>query len=491
MLDPGTTLRRRVLHAGGWNFGLRMVLRLSTTVRLIILARLLAPDDFGLMGVAFVALEFLERVTATGFRAALVQRRDRIDEYLDTAWTVDLVRHLVIAGGLVLGAPLVAALFNEPRAVPIVQVMALGIAISGFTNIGTVYFERDLEFHRTFVHQLSGIIANITVGIGAALILRNVWALVLGYLAQNLVSTVVSYFVHSYRPRLRFRRAQASELFHFGKWVFGADTLTYLLNNADYVVVGRMLGSGPLGFYRVAFNLSQLAATELTLVISKVAFPAYSRIQGDAERLRRAYMQSLDVVAALSVPASVGLALVAPPLVEVLLGERWTTMTVSLQLLALAGLTRALASTSGPLFRAVGRPQMGAKLAGARVAVLIPLLIYATSRWGIEGAAGAVLASSLLVHGFSVGLALREVSATGGRSSRALGFPALNSGLMAVAVVAAERALAPVGGVLWLSVPVVAGAATYALAVIVSSRFLGYELGASLPGRAGVWLRGR
>lgn len=490
LFDPGTTLRRRVLHAGGWNFGLRMVLRVSTTARMVVLARLLAPDDFGLMGVAFVALEFLERVTSTGFRPALVQRRGRIDDHLDTAWTVDLIRHLVVAGGLVLGAPLVAALFNEPRAVTVVQVMALGIAISGLTNIGIVFFERELEFHRLFLYQLSGILANIIVGIGAAVALRNVWALVLGFLAQHLVSTIASYFVHPHRPRLRFQRQQAAEMFGFGKWVFGADTLTYLLNNVDYVVVGRMLGSGPLGLYRVAFNFSQLAATELTLVIGKVAFPAYSKLQASAERLSRAYLQSVDVVAALAVPASVGLALVAAPLVEVLLGERWVPMTLSLQMLALVGMTRALASTSGPLFRAVGRPAMVAKLAGARLVVLLPMLLYAAGRWGIDGAAGAVLASSLLVHGFSVGLAFREVGATRRRSLRALGFPALNTGVMALAVAAAERALAPVGGVLWLLAPIAVGAVCYGLAVLASSRLLGYELGESVPGRAGRWLRG-
>lgn len=151
LLHPGSGLSRRVVHAGLWTFALRITLRIFYTARTIILARVLAPGDFGLMGIALLMMSLLETFTKTGFRAALIQRKGDLQPYLDTTWTVELLRQALLAAVLFLSAPLAASFFDAPAARSIVQVMAIAVLVSGFTNVGTIYFQKELEFQKRFI----------------------------------------------------------------------------------------------------------------------------------------------------------------------------------------------------------------------------------------------------------------------------------------------------------------------------------------------------
>lgn len=482
VLRPGSGLSARVVHAGAWSLGLRIALQVFKTAKLVVLARLLAPNDFGLMGVALVVLALLETLSVTGFEAALVQRREAIRSHLNTAWTIELLRKALIAVLLVVGAPLAVGLFNEPAAIPIIRALALAVLISGFVNIGIVHFQRELEFQKQFVYQLAGTAAEVGVGVAAALITRDVWALVYGAVAGNAARVAASYALHAYRPRLELDLRKARELYSFGKWVLASDVVIYLLNNVDYVVVGRLLGAPALGLYRIAFQISQLVATELTLAVSRVMFPAYSILQAEGPRLRRAYLRTLNAIALGTMPFAVLLALLAGDLAPALLGPRWSDMAGALALLSLAGLLRSLASTTGPLFRGIGRPGLVAGLASARLAVLVPLLYPMTTRWGLTGTAGAVLLSSLLVQGFSVALGLRTVGATRTDAWRVLGVPAVLAAVAAGVAVGTGALLAPGPALLRLLLTGAAGGVAYLGGLFVAVR-LGYDAAGLVPRR--------
>ena len=233
LMRPGNSLTQRVVHAGFWALGLRITLRVLGTIRIIVLARLLAPADFGLMGIAMIMMAMLETFTETGFWAALVQRRGDIRPYLDTAWTVQVVRGLLTAGLLALAAPLLAAFFDAPGAITIIRVMAIVAFIKGLNNIGIVYFHKDLEFQKRFLFEVANVIPQVAVGIGLAIALQSVWALVFGSLAGALTGMVASYVLHPYRPRLRLEWTKARELYGFGKWVFTHNILIYLARHLD------------------------------------------------------------------------------------------------------------------------------------------------------------------------------------------------------------------------------------------------------------------
>jgi lipopolysaccharide exporter len=276
---------------------------------------------------------------------------------------------------------------------PILQVIGLSILINGFTNIGVIHFKKELEFHKQFVYEFSGTLANVVIAIGSVLLLRSVWALVFGLLAGNIAQLVTSYAIHSHRPRLRFDRHQFQELFGFGKWILGSSILVYLTTQGDNIFVAKLLGVAALGFYQLAYQISNLPATEITHVISQVTFPAYAKLQADIPKLKEAYLKVLQLTAFLSFPMAGLIFVLAPDFTRIFLGEKWLPMVPAMQILVFAGLIRSIAATAGSVFIATGRPKMDIQGQCLRILTLAflgyPLTIY----YGIIGTSIAVVTS--------------------------------------------------------------------------------------------------
>ncbi|MGB2601941.1 MAG: oligosaccharide flippase family protein, partial [Candidatus Omnitrophota bacterium] len=192
------SLGQRAVVSGAWVFSFKTVQRLLGLIRTVILARLLAPEDFGLMGIALLAINTLETFSKTGFEQALIQKREDIRDYLDSAWTVQIIRSLILFCFLFAGAPLVAIFFKSQQATHIIRVLALIELFMGAKNIGIVYFQKELRFDKRFILESCGLIASVTVSIVLAFVLRNVWALVYGSLAGAFVTCIVSYAAHQY-----------------------------------------------------------------------------------------------------------------------------------------------------------------------------------------------------------------------------------------------------------------------------------------------------
>lgn len=480
-LVPAGGVAERAVKSGFWITLLNVVDRLLRLAMVIVLARILVPAEFGLMGIALLTVAAVRQFSRLGIDAALIQHeRTDVDGYLNTAWTVKAVRGVGIAAVTFLLAPSVAAFFGEPRAAPVIRVIALSPLIAGLQNPGVMYLQKQLEFHRQFVFTLSSTVANVAVAVGAAVALQNVWALVYGSLAGSVVTVLVSFLIHGYRPRPAFDREKAAELLGYGKWIFGSGVLLFLLNQGDDAIVGWLLGAGALGFYQIAYRFSNAPATEVTHTISRVVFPTYSQIQADTEKLRIGYFRTLHVVSAVTFPMATGIILVAPAFVRTFLGEQWVPMVLAMQLLAVWGGVRALGATIGPLFRAIGRPDLDTKLHLAKL-VLVAVAIYpATVRWGIDGAALVIVVASIVLVPPTLWLAMDAIEGTGRQFGRILFYPALGSGLMALAVLAIERTTAfgptPVGFV----VLVLTGVIVYLSVVLVMVRWLDYDLTSTL-----------
>ncbi|MCL1594637.1 MAG: oligosaccharide flippase family protein [Actinomycetia bacterium] len=464
----------QAMSAGFWAAALRIILRFSMIIRTVILARILAPEDFGLMAIATLAIALLERFTQSGFESALVQQTDDIEPYLNTAWTLQIVRALSMAGVLVLAAPLIASFFNAPEAVRILQVMAVAVAIKGFQNIAVVTFIKELQFDKYFILQIASRGTDIIVSIAAALILGNVWALVIGVVSGSIVRLIVSYAIHSYRPRIRWVWSQVKQLFNFGKWILLNQILGYASGNLDDILVGRLLGVQALGFYRMAFNFSQAVATEVTQVTNQVAFPTYSKLQNAAGKLRNAYMGTVHLVAFLGFPIAIGTVLVAPDLTYGILGDKWAPIIVPMQLLSVSGLVRGISATAGPLFQSQGRPDIPPRYTFAKVMMMAIFLYPAINAFGISGAALVIVLSGLITGTSALWLAFSFVKAKRSQLKQALLFPALNTALMSLAVVTTKLAFFHDETIVSFLVLVVTGGVTYLGAVFLSTRFIGY-----------------
>ncbi len=475
---PEPSLTGRVVKGAAWVFAGKLAGRGMSLVKLVVLARLLSPEDFGLFGIVMLAIAALQTFTQTGFNTALIQRKDNTEDYLDTAWTVQIIRGLVLAGLLYASAPLVGWFFEEPRAVPLLRVMCAAVAVSGFVNIGTIYFRKELQFHKQVLWDTASSFVGLVVGVVLAYQLRSVWALVWAGLAAAPVRVILSYAIHPYRPRPGLDYAQAGQLFAFGKWVLGTSVVVFLATHGDDAFLGKIAGAVALGLYQIAYRISNAPATEVTHLANAVMMPAYAKLQSDRRRLGRAFLDVFEVVVTLALPLTAFIIFAAPQIVLGLLGPKWADAILPAQILALAGFIRAVAATGGPLFVGSGRPHMDFWMNLGRVSIIALAIYPLTVFWGVAGTSAAIvlgLAGTLPVWASVVritGVQWRDVL---GRCRHALALGALT----AVAIWFARIAMAglPLIAVL---VSQVAAAGTLVAGWVLANHLL-LRSGPSLP----------
>jgi len=472
--DSGKSLSQRVVRGGFWVFSLRITQQLFNFVRLVILARILSPNDFGLMGIALLTMATLDTFSQTGFQQALIQKKEDIKPYLDSAWTVLILRGLILFAILYFIAPYAATFFNAPEAKPIIQVIGFAVLFQALANIGVVYFQKELEFNKQFIYQLSGTLVDFVVAISTALILKSVWALVFGLVAGNAVRCFVSYLIHPYRPHLSLDLEKAKELFGFGKWILGSSILVFLLTQGDDIFVGKLLGATALGFYQMAYRISNIPATEITHVISQVTFPTYSKLQDNIPKLREAYLKVLQITAFLSFPIAGLIFVLAPDFTKIFLGEKWMSMVPAMQVLVFAGLVRSIAATTGPVFHAVGKPKIDTQWQIVRLLVLAALIYPFTIKWGILGASIVVFLSIFVSN---IGFCFEVIKITKCEMKNFVNamLPSFLSSAISVSVVSGLKSI--INGEIWGFVILsCVGILIYFIIIYLSDKFFNYRM---------------
>ena len=421
------TLSKRVIKGGIWLFGLRLSNRGLGFIRTIILARLLDPKDFGVLGIAMLIASTLDAFSQTGLQSALIYKKSDVESYLDVAWSGLAIRGIILFSLLIVAAPFVADFFRSDEAELIIIVIAFNMLLTGFGNIGIVFFLKDLEFRKQFVYESSATVVDLVVSISLAFILRNVWALVWGGMAKNFVRMILSYVLHPYRPKVRFEIKKFQELFGYGIWIFGSTVLVFLITQGDDIFVGKFLGVTALGFYQMAYQISNLPATEIADVISRVTFPAYSKLQDDRVKLGAAFLKVVHLTAYISIPLAGGIFSLSHEFTEIFLGSKWLPMVPAVQILALAGMVGAISATTRPVFQGTGNPRIDTKWQIFRLIALIGVIYPFSRSWGISGVALAVLISTLIgAAGFNT-MAIRITGCSAGNWLKMIALPMINT----------------------------------------------------------------
>jgi len=390
----GDTLKKKVIVGSFWLYALALVSKGLIIIQTIVLARLLAPEHFGIVGVFLIVSGALESLTNSGFSKALVQQKVIDNDFLDTAWTVSIVRGGTIFVLLFLLSPLVVGFFNTPKALPVIRVLGLSLLFKGFTNSGTAYFSRNLEFHKQFLWQINGFIANFLISIPLAFILRNEWAIVWGLLASDVVGLIFSFVLHPYRPKLKFNFQVFRILFGYGKWLLFSSIVVFFSKQGDRVFVVRLLGEVGLGVYTIAWRFARMPEI-LTRPLSKALFPAYSRFQDNPHAIKERYIKSIRVIGLFSVPLVAGIIVLAKPFISVFLGDKWVAATLPMQILTLAVGIDTITYASLPLFNAMGLTVFSFKIACVRSLVLAVLVFPLIKYYGVTGASLCYLVLSL------------------------------------------------------------------------------------------------
>lgn len=432
--DPPTAnLGTRIVRGGAWLAGAQLNVRVLALVRTIIVARILAPSDLGILGMALIAISVLRMLTETGFEQALVQRTRLADRTLHAAWTALIVRSTTITVVLLLAADLVGRFFEVPALAAILRVLCVSVLLDGLTSIAIVLFQKRMDFKKQFIYELSGQICEFVVAVALVVVLRSVWALVIGRIAGSAVRLAVSYIIHPHRPRLLFDWTEFRQLFGYGKWLTMSSVFVFLLLEGDDIFVGKLLGAAMLGYYRIAYSISNFPAIGISRLLATVMFPAYSSIQHDLPRLRHLYLRSLRLTALLSMPLSALIAALAEIFTQTVLGEKWLPIVAVLQILALFGLFRSLGGTTGAVFLALGRPDIRAKIQLGQLIVFAATIYPLARAMGIAGVALAATLHALIFTSYAVWRAARLVDLQAHRIVPTLAGPLVGTaGLLAI-----------------------------------------------------------
>jgi lipopolysaccharide exporter len=429
----------RVFRSGIWvGFSEATVAALGI-VRSVALARLLTPDVFGLMALALIVVRAIETFTRPGVAQALIARQGSFDDAAPTAFTLLVARGVVIAACLAAAAPWIGQFYESDSLGTVLQVLAATFVIGGFVNIHTIARQKDLDFRRlSYLSQITSIVGAV-VTIAAAWWLRSIWALVVGQVVTGVLGAALSYYFVPGRVRFGFDRGIARELLGYGKFIAASSIVLYVATEIDSAVIGKVLGHSELGFYTIAFTVAHLATTNLSKIAAKIMMPAYSQLQSDPERLRSAYLRTFGFVALAVLPASAGLIVLAEPLLFAVYGEKWLPAAVPMQILAVFGLLRSLAAFAGYLFEGVGKPQLSMIMGVVRLAVIAPLIIPATMRYGLLGAAVTVTLGMLVQWLLGLWFLRKHVGVTLLQLARAVWRPVWTTALMTAIAWGATR----------------------------------------------------
>ncbi len=469
-LDDGGSLGRRIVHGGAWLSALLVTEQLLGVVRLVVVARLLTPADLGLFGMALLTIAVYIAVTETGIEAALIQRRRLTDTVLDVAWTASVVRSVLVAALLFSTAGFLAGFFREPSVAPVTRVLGVTVLLNGLTSISVVLLKRRMEFHKYFAYQVSGLVCEVSVTILLALVWRNVWALVAGLVTGAVVRLAVSYLIAPRRPRVTLRAAELSSLFEYGKWLTVSSVLILLLVQGDDIFVGRVFGVAMLGFYQMAYKISNLPATGIAGVLASLLFPAYSSVQDNVERLSGLYLRAVRLTAALALPVSALIASLSREFTATVLGPKWLPMVPLLVILVAYGALRTMGATTGPVFLALGRPDIRTKIQVGQLVILVVSIYPLAMAFGAAGVAASVTLYALVFNSVAVWKATRLCEQRLSRVARAVALPAIASA-GAMAAMAAFETHVPVGtGAVKLLAAAAVGALAYLALMAVADR---------------------
>jgi lipopolysaccharide exporter len=359
-------------------------------VRILVLAWLLTPEDFGLLAVAMLVIGVLVALTDFGMVAALVQGNQIDRRHYDVAWTIGVARALLVTVVVFLAAPAFASLLGEPRATDIMRVLALRPLLHATLSIRVAELTRDLRFRQLAMVSLPESIVNTIVSIALAGSF-GVWALVAGALVGEVASILASYMVVPYRPRLSMDRVAIRPLAGFGRWIFLTGLVAMAGNTVLQAVISRQLGAAELGLYFLAARLAFLPYEVASDVVGAVAFPLYSRLQADVQQAARAFKAIFTGMAAVLLPTYALIIALAPALVQEVLGPQWEGTVPLIRLLALVGIVELFGDACVPLLKGLGQPQKVTVVEVAQSLLVIFLVWSLTGAYGLIGAALALL----------------------------------------------------------------------------------------------------
>ncbi len=391
-------LGKRIALGTVWIIAARFLVRAMGLISTLILARLLVPADFGLVAIGITMMQLLQNLSDIGVSQTMVKFRNAGRSVIDTLFTLSVLRGLIVMVLLLGLSPFAKAMFGDPRAASVLMGISIVPLLLGLKNPKFHEFERNLDFSKTFVLDALAKSVSVAVAVSVALSFQTYWAIVLGVCAGAFTETVISYVLRPYRPRLSF--AAFNELIGFTGWLAGVSFVAALNNKLDTLLLPKLAGTSATGAFYIGHQLADMPTEEVAGPIARAIYPGLSELQSETGKMKQTFLQGVEVLGAIAMPAALGCAFVADDLVAVLLGENWDAVVPVIQIygptaglliifMAVQAYAVALGMTKFILYREI-----------AYFLMRTPLFIWAAATFGLIGAvsvtAGANIFKTLL-----------------------------------------------------------------------------------------------
>lgn len=393
-MNDSKDLGRSIFKGALWTVLMRSTVRLLGIISVLILARLLVPEDFGLIAKVVLISSFLEMCTQFGFDNALIKKQNADRQDYDTVWTLSIIRGGFIGLSLIIFSPYLASFFNESTLMLVFCCYGLSNIISGFTNVGIVDFRKEMNFKLDFKFNLYLKISSFITTIIIAIIWQSYWAFPLGVLVRSIASVFAGFALSKYRPRLDLSRWR--ELFNFSKWMFSYSVLTAISSKLDSFILSRMGSEKELGLYTVAYEIAGTPSTEIAMPVARAALPGLAKLNKTPDKFREMYVGILTSVLMIAIPAGVGVSVLSVPITALLLGPQWSDAAIYIEILSFFGITRVVAATSVSALIAFGLVDLLAKISIATLIIRLLCLPVGYYLGQSVGIAMAVLVSGII-----------------------------------------------------------------------------------------------
>lgn len=409
MFSKDTSRTAITISGSFWNYAGLMSSKIVAFTTTMVLARILSQDDFGVAAYAGVITGFIDVVAGLGINNSLIFHKEK-EGNNDTAFWINFICSILIFTITFLGAPLVGLLFNDPRAIPVLRVLSIIYPITALGYIHGALLQKKLRFSVRFIPTLIGSIAKAAIAIPMALSGFGVWSIIISQICGELFSTITYWFILRWKPSFKLNLSFIKPLLSYGLNSVLLDILNLVINQIDFVFVGRMLGSAALGIYSMAFRIPEILIQMVYSAVAKVVFPVFSSIQDNMEDLRRGFIKMTQYLVIIVLPIGVGLALVAEPVVRVFLSDKWLEAIPVIRAISIYCSVQSFMYGAGILYKARGRQKILTMITIGQLMIVVPTLWWVTKSFGsIVYVAWAQVIINILMSGINTIITIRII----------------------------------------------------------------------------------
>ncbi|MBI4682546.1 MAG: MOP flippase family protein [Nitrospirae bacterium] len=390
----------KALKGTKWIFLSSITSNIFQFLSTIVLARLLAPSDFGLIAYAMIIISIVSLFQDLGLKQALIQRRDNVTDAANTVFITTILLGLFWYTGTYFSAPYIASFFGNQQITSILRITALSFVITPFGFVQGTMLTKELYFKKvSFLNLISSVIPGI-LSILLAVSGFGIWSLVYGFLAGTVLNVLASWLIVSWKPEVEFNLHIARKLFKFGRAASAESLLSWMVNTFDDLLVGKWLGSSALGIYRVGFNIAVAPAMQISNPLIGIAFPAFSKMQNNIEEMKKVFLKCIKMISLITFPLGAGIAATSALFIPVLFSDKWAPSIPVIQYISIYGIIMSIGSLIPQVYKALGRPDIYLKYVLVRTIITIPVYFYVVP-YGIIAVSLSHLLLSLLISPFN------------------------------------------------------------------------------------------